>query len=127
MLLVKTTIKPSPIHGVGIFAAQFIAQGTVIWQFMLGFDLKLLKEDILKLSLPVQEQVLKYAYLDGKLNAYILCSDDARFFNHSTTPNTREEPFEDGYNITIASKDINAGEEMTCNYYTFDAECDYSF
>lgn len=127
MLLVETHINPSPIHGIGIFASQFIAEGTIIWQFMPGFDLKLTEEDLLKLSLPVQEQVLKYAYLDSKLNAYILCSDDARFFNHSKTPNTREKDSEDGYGITIALQDIYEGEEITCNYNTFDAKYDCSF
>jgi hypothetical protein len=33
MLLVKTTIAPSPIHGIGLFADQFIPQGTRIWEF----------------------------------------------------------------------------------------------
>jgi hypothetical protein len=33
MLLVKTYLSASPIHGIGLFAAEPIAKGTVIWCF----------------------------------------------------------------------------------------------
>ena len=53
---------------------------------------------------------------------YILCSDDARFFNHSDTPNTesREVAGEDEV-ITVAKRDIQPGEELTDDYRTFEA------
>lgn len=127
MLLVKTRIGPSRIHGIGIFAAQFISKGEGLWRFEPGFDLELSKDDILRLSPPAQEQVLKYAYLDKELNKYILCSDDARFFNHSKAPNTREVKSEDGYGITVALKDIHEGEEITCDYEAFDFKYDHTF
>jgi len=64
MLLVKTSIGPSKIHGIGLFATQFIPKGEVLWRFEPGFDLELSKDDILRLSPPAQVQVLKYSYLD---------------------------------------------------------------
>lgn len=127
MLLVKTRIGPSKIHRIGLFAAQFIPKGEVLWRFEPGFDLELSKDDILRLSPPDQEQVLNYTYLDEKLNKYILCSDDARFFNHSKAPNTREVESEDGYGITVALKDIHEGEEITCDYEIFDFKYDHTF
>lgn len=127
MLLVKTKLSLSKIQGIGLFAAQFIPQGTVIWQFAPGFDLELSKEDLLKLSRAAQEQALKYSYFDSKLERYILCSDDARFFNHSKTPNTKDADYEDGYGLTIAARDINDGEELTCNYESFDFKYDHTF
>jgi hypothetical protein len=39
------------------------------------------------------------------------CIDNARYMNHSLESNTREEP--DG---TYADQDIQAGEEIVCNY-----------
>ncbi len=54
MLLVKTKIGQSKIHGIGIFAEQFIPKGTVIWKFMSGFDLKVSKEQLEKLSYPAR-------------------------------------------------------------------------
>lgn len=45
MLLVKTKIGPSKIHGIELFAAEFIKRGTPTWQFTPGFDLELNKEE----------------------------------------------------------------------------------
>jgi len=83
MLTVKTKIGSSNISGIGLFADQFIPKGTIVWKFQEGFDLLLSKEEIIKLSEPAQKQFYNYAYLDKKYNKYLLCSDDARFFNHS--------------------------------------------
>jgi SET domain-containing protein len=47
MVLVKTKVKESPIHGLGLFADQFIPKGTEIWRFTPGFDQKFTREQIL--------------------------------------------------------------------------------
>jgi len=64
MLLVKTTIGPSKIHGIGLFAAEFIKKSTPTWMFSPGFDLELRKEDLSTLSESSREQVLNYCYID---------------------------------------------------------------
>ena len=38
MMLVKTRVAPSGIHGNGLFAAEPIPAGTPIWRFAAGFD-----------------------------------------------------------------------------------------
>src|SRR3712207_9305077 len=81
MLLVRTRLGPSPIHGIGLFAAEFIPKGTIIWEYRAGFDLRLTEEDLRRLAPPALEQVLEYSYVEG--GHYILCADDARFFNHA--------------------------------------------
>jgi SET domain-containing protein len=50
MLLVKTTIGPSQIEGIGIFAAEPISKGVPVWEFNPHIDVLLSKEDIKKLS-----------------------------------------------------------------------------
>ncbi len=126
MLLVKTKIGPSKINGIGLFANQFIPRGTPVWKFQSGFDLKIDKSDLSKLFDPGREQFLKYAYLNPKTNKYILCFDDARFFNHFDNPNCIDiNSPDDEEGINIAAKDIKEGEELTCNYKEFDADFDY--
>ena len=49
---------------------------------------------------------------------YELCSDDARFFNHSDEPNTGSI----SNDTDVALRDIQQGEELTCDYRTFDAD-----
>jgi uncharacterized protein len=115
MLLVKTKIGTSPINGIGLFADQFIEKGTLVWKYMPGFDLLISKEEIERLSEPAREQTNNYAYFDTGHSKYMLCSDDARFFNHSNTPNCDESQND----ITVAMRDINKGEELVVNYRVF--------
>lgn len=120
MLLVKTRIRPSPIRGIGVFAAEFIPQGTVTWRFLEGFDQRLPESILSVLSDPAKEQFLKYTYVDPVTGLYELCADDARFFNHSDTPNTTSVATE--ADMDVATRDINLGEELTCDYRTFDRD-----
>lgn len=115
MLMVKTRIAPSRIAGIGLFAGQFIPKGTVVWKYQKGFDLLFSREDIEKLSGPAREQFYNYAYLDTKYNKYLLCADDARFFNHSMDFNCDERVAD----LTTAIRDIQEGEELTVNYKDF--------
>jgi SET domain-containing protein len=122
MLLVKTYLDRSTIHGVGLFAAQNIPKGTVIWRLNRIVDLLLSERDLEALSLPSREQIKKYTYQDRFLRQYVLCGDDARFFNHADgQPNCLDLPDDDG-GTTVASRDIREGEELTCDYASFDAD-----
>ncbi len=126
MLLVQTKIGLSNIAGIGLFADEFIPKGTPIWKYMPGFDLKVGKGELQRLSEPSRTQFLKYAYLNPKTGNYILCFDDARFFNHSDQPNcidTISPHDEEG--IDIAARDIKKGEELTNNYHEFDSDFAY--
>lgn len=118
MLLVKTKIGPSKIAGIGLFADEFIAKGTPVWKFELGFDLQISKSKFSELSESAQQQVLNYCYFNPKTNYYVVCSDDARFFNHSDDPNCTSGPDDD--HIDVAIRDIQKGEELTQNYKIFD-------
>jgi uncharacterized protein len=127
MLLIKTKIEASKISGTGLFANQFIPKGTKIWKFQPGFDLETEKNELDKLPEIAKKSFLKYAYFNSDTNKYILCFDDARFFNHSDNPNCIEEKYseEEGEGITVAARDIQKGEELTSNYREYDADFDY--
>ena len=121
MLLVKTRIGPSTINGTGLFADQFIPQGSVIWKFTPGFDLRVTPEELKPLSEPARESFLKHCYVSRRSTHYVLCFDNARFFNHSDHPNVLDSDSpESEEGIDIAARDIYPGEELTCNYQDFD-------
>lgn len=120
MLLVKTYLAPSKIHGIGLFAAEPIPKGTPTWKFMDGFDLAINKEDINKLSDPARKQFENYAYLNQQTGKYILCFDDSRFMNHSTDPNTKSSASDE--DVDVAMKDIQKDEEITTDYREFDSD-----
>ena len=122
MLLVQTRIGPSPIHGIGLFADEFIKKGTVVWRFNPTFDARFDESQLASLSEPARKQFFNYAYLNPRMQKYVLCFDDCRFINHSDEPNCLEVPSggpEEG--LDIAARDIEKGEELTCDYGSFDA------
>lgn len=84
MMIVRTEIGPSRIHGNGCFASESIYTGCCVW------------------------------LNEGEEPKYLSDFDDnAKFINHSETPNTGL----DAYGSTIALKEIQAGDELTENYY----------
>ncbi|MCC3419326.1 MAG: hypothetical protein JGK12_14930 [Microcoleus sp. PH2017_01_SCD_O_A] len=112
MLLVQTKLGISSIHGIGLFAAQFIPKGTVTWEYSPYFDTSYEEADIERMSPSAKEQFLKYAYFDKLLCRYVLCFDDQRFINHfSESPNILSSLRRD-----VAARDIYEGEELVCDY-----------
>jgi SET domain-containing protein len=116
MLLVRVHIKPSKIHGLGAFAVDAIARGTAVWRFTPRFDLDLDPALLDAQPRHFRERLLHYGYIDARLSRFILCCDDARFINHSDTPNLLSDFDRDRYGVDIAGRDIVAGEEITIDY-----------
>lgn len=115
MLCIKTSVRPSKISGLGLFTEEDITKGTIVWEFNHVLDKVFSKKDLSKLSFNSRKQILNYSYLDNSLGGYVLCGDDARFFNHSENCNCDDSMS----NITIANRNILAGEELTVNYKVF--------
>ncbi len=89
MLLVQTRLGRSRIHGIGLFADAFIPKNTVVWRFTPSIDIIVDRKELLKLPKVVRAYFLQYAYLNRKMNHYVLHADNARFLNHSPQPNLR--------------------------------------
>ena len=120
MLLVKTFLAPSRIHGIGLFATERIRAGTVVWRLHPAIDLELTDDELEALAEPAREQLRKYTYTDLVRKKLVLCGDDARFFNHEDAPNCLDYPDAEG-GKTVAARDIEAGEELTSDYAKLDA------
>ena len=79
MLLVKVTLKSSPIHGLGIFAAEDIAQGQIVWRFDPRLDPLIPREELPNLPEGVQAFLDMYGYVT-EMNGrrwILLCGDHA--------------------------------------------------
>jgi len=113
MLLIKAKVGISKVHGLGLFAQEFIPKGKVTWKFQEGFDVVIEHEMLHQLSEPARLQVIHYAEYFPDKNVFVLSSDDDRFANHSDNPNVG--PDNDGGGV-IALADIKEGEEITCDY-----------
>lgn len=121
MLLVPTRRKASDIHGTGLFTVDPIAAGTPTWRFTPGLDLALHPDAVSVLPDVSRDWFYTYAYWDIRTGLYVLCADDARFMNHSDSPNVGGDyDVEPVFGMDVALRDIAAGEELTCDYRTFD-------
>ena len=123
MLMVRTSVRYSPIHGLGCFAEEDIKKGQEVWRLDSNLDVTIAAEKISDFPVAIQEFLMMYCYSEMRANKkiYILCGDHARHMNHSESPNLMEG--RNGEESTnIAARDIEKGEELTCNYTEFDSD-----
>jgi len=114
MLFVKTYLAKSRIHGVGVFAGQFVRKGTKIWRFVDGFDRAYSPKQFARLPKPARDYIRQHGYrVDGEI---LLTMDHDHHMNHSDDANTY---LRNGY--AIARRNIRRGEEITNDYREFDA------
>jgi SET domain-containing protein len=124
MLLIKTKIGKSDVEGIGLFADQFIPKGTVTWKFDPRFDIYFEPSDVEKMSELQKDLIMHFAYLSKKSGKYVYSIDNTRFTNHSTSPNIAEDEnlfVGDAEICTVATRDIQIGEEVTIDYRAIDA------
>ena len=121
-LRVRAKIAQSRIHGMGLFAEEFIPKGTLIWKFDPEMDSLITPEQMDRLPEPAKVQALKYSYLCKDTGLYVLCGDDSRHMNHSDDPNTASTEGKGVEGVTIAARDIASGDEITTNYNEYDVE-----
>jgi SET domain-containing protein len=107
---VLVTIKPSPIHGVGVFAVQDIKKGAKV--FIRWQPMGMIQTTISKLK-PEVRRIIEQRWppvRDGF--PFIHPHEDANhlsFMNHSDTPNYDDR-------TDTALRDIRAREELTEDY-----------
>jgi len=102
----KIHVKSSSIHGTGLFAKEFIAQGEVV---IVWADTKeISREEFAKL--PDSEK----HYIDIQDGKIFLVGKPERYVNHSCSSNTIP-----GYLCDLAARDIFPGEEITADYSHF--------
>lgn len=125
MLLVKTQVKESKVHGLGLFAVQFIPKGTEVWKFTRGFDQQFTREQIFNFPPSLQKYLCGYAWKSEKSGLYCFASDNGKYFNHSNNPNVLSQ-YRDNEEevVTVAVRDIQLGEEMLDNYASFESDSD---
>ena len=118
MLLVKTYVDHSSIHGLGVFAGEPIKKGTQLWQFHHGLDGTVDVNYLEGFPVVMQKVIKKYGYrVDEETIVY--CCDDTKYMNHS-----KEDPnvISTSVSSDVAARDIDFGEELTIDYGTFDLD-----
>jgi hypothetical protein len=105
-----------PRVGMGVVATRRIPKGTITW-VRDALDLTVTRPGLAELPALFHPTLHKFTYITGT-GDYVLCWDHGRFQNHSCEP-TCIAP---GFDFEIAVRDIEAGEELTGDYATYNLE-----
>jgi uncharacterized protein len=125
MLTIKTNVGESSIPGAGkgLFAAEFIPKGKVVWKFNPKIDKTTPDYQVMNMSEKDRHIFTTHAYYSKIMKMWVMCGDDARFMNHSNFPNLIAESMGDKTeDKDLAAVDIHPGEEILCNYFDFDKD-----
>lgn len=122
MMMIPNQVRPSAIHGCGLFTPVFIPKGTPVWRFLPGFDHDFSPEQWNALPEPARGHARHFCFVRAGDLHVILSGDHACFINHADQPNTGAPANALSPVTTIALRDIQAGEELTCRYWDYDAD-----
>ncbi len=121
MLLVRTFLEKSPIHGFGVFAKESVSKGTRIWQFHEKLDIRFTPEEFEKLPASVKEEIEWHMYEPEEGGEFFYEATMGKYMNHSREPNIDFS----AVGVGVATRDIKEGEELTCDYRHFMASWDH--
>lgn len=140
MMIINTEVKPSSIHGTGLFTAEALLEGQIIWVMHKKFDCTFSKQEWDLLPPPAKHYLHMYMYWSTRLNQYVGCLDNSRHMNHTEAPNTKAVYFDELAELSptlrasarmseeqwtlvdvqegfvITTRPIANGEELLCNY-----------
>lgn len=118
-------VRPSTIHGLGLFARKHLPKGTIWLAGTAEQKLVITRPQYEILTQSEQTPdisvfitiIHQYAIYDATLDVLILFLNDSRYVNHATNPNSYTPP---GAYHCEALRDIEPGEEILEDYNTYD-------
>lgn len=116
MMMVETELRPSPIHGTGVFLLQPVLKGDLIWSFDSRVDRVYSQAELASFPPMAQRYLRTYSTYHAELDLWVLCGDNGRYFNHSDQPTTVSSGIAFGHDHAAA--DLSIGTELTSDYRT---------
>ena len=123
MIHIKYKLDVSPLHGVGMFAAQDIAKGALIYTPSPLLDVNITQEQFDSLDEKEKRELRWWGFWDEPSKRWHVDFDVTHFVNHSEHGTiTQDLAYTDAH--LIAARDIRASEELTQNYLEFESQED---
>jgi SET domain-containing protein len=116
MMLVETELRPSPIHGIGVFLLEAVSKGDLIWRFDARIDRVYTEAEIATVPEHMQRFLRTYSTWHQATELWVFCGDNGRHFNHSDEPTTVSNAI--AFGEDRAAADLPAGTELTSDYRT---------
>ncbi len=117
MILVPVDVRPSPIHGLGLFATKPIAHGAPVARWTPGIDYRLTTAEYDVLPQGLRAFLWDFLWL-GPDGWHYGTSGDSRYINHARPANLT---WDEATKTSCANRNIATGEELTEDYAQFDA------
>ena len=96
--------------GYGVFATRMIPKGSAVY-VKDSLEIEIRNSDLKNHSPEMQTLIEKYSYMDER-GIRVISWDLAKYVNHCCNANTLST----AYGFDIAVRDIQEGEELTCDY-----------
>ena len=123
MIHIRYKLDRSAAHGVGMFADEDIAAGTLVYTPSPLLDVNLTQEQFDSLDEKEQREVRYWGFFDEPSQKWHVDFDVTHFINHADSATVSQDPaFAEAH--LVAARDIKAGEELTQNYREFETEDD---
>jgi hypothetical protein len=122
---ISSEVKDTGTKGLGLFTKEFVPKGKVVWRSQVGRNMMMfvgqnLFRDYLATLDNHEERraAVEHSYV-AHGDVVMVLKDEGKFMNHSDDPNTFSNEDKIDRDVSIAARDIEAGEELTCDYSAF--------
>ena len=106
--------------GHGVFSLEDVVKGTPLWSPSLveKFTRDQVARKLIEMSPDAAHEYLRQSFVlaTDPDHLCVNANDLGRYTNHSSTPNCGYADFTSQSDISVALRDIAAGEEITCDY-----------
>ncbi|HSD56499.1 MAG TPA: SET domain-containing protein [Candidatus Saccharimonadales bacterium] len=123
MIHIKYQLKTSELHGIGLFADQAVRKGDIVYTASPLLDLNITQEQFDSLDQKEKGEILWWGFFDEPSQMWHVDFDVSKFINHSYIPSLTQDSNHDDACL-LATRDIEAGEELTQNYLEFEGADD---